>query len=56
MTPSSEGTFIALWQEGLGTAEIARRLGIPYGTVLTCAKRLLEHCKIQPRPCGGAYP
>ena len=33
MTPTDEATFIALWQQGLETAEIAQRLGIPRGTV-----------------------
>jgi hypothetical protein len=28
MTPADEATFIALWQQGLDTAEIAMRLGV----------------------------
>jgi hypothetical protein len=33
MTPADEAHFIALWQQGLETAEIALRMGIPRGAV-----------------------
>jgi hypothetical protein len=29
MTPADEARFIQLWQQGLDTATIAQRLGIP---------------------------
>jgi hypothetical protein len=56
MTPADEATFIALWNEGLESAEIGRQLCIPRGTVSSRAKRLVAQGKIQPRQRGGAYP
>jgi hypothetical protein len=56
MTPTEEVRFIELWQQGLESAEIARQLGIPRGTVSSRAATLVRQGKIQPRPRGGAYP
>jgi DNA-binding IclR family transcriptional regulator len=56
MTPTDEARFIALWNEGLETAAIAQRLGIPRGTVQSRAHRLQQRGLIQPRPKGGTYP
>jgi hypothetical protein len=53
MTPTDEARFIALWQQGLDTAAIARQLGIPRGTVFSRANRLQQQGKIQPRPRVG---
>jgi hypothetical protein len=54
VTPAEqEATLIALWNEGLETAEIAQRLGTPRGTVQSRAYRLQQQGKIQPRPRGG---
>ncbi len=53
MAPTDEARFIALWQQGLDTAEIARQLDIPRGTVFSRANRLQQQGKIQPRPRGG---
>ena len=51
----AEATFIALWNQGLETTEIAQRLSIPKGTVQSRAHRLQQRGLIQPRPKGGAY-
>jgi|SRR5882724_2429858 transposase len=51
-----EATFIDLWQQGLEIADIAQRLGVPYGTIQSRAHRLQREGKIQPRGRGGAYP
>jgi DNA-binding transcriptional MocR family regulator len=56
MTPADEAHFIALWQQGRTSAEIAQALGIPMGTVSSRAHTLQQQGKIQPRPRGGAYP
>jgi hypothetical protein len=56
MTPADEATFIALWTEGLTTAAIAQRLGIPLGTVKSRAHTLAHAGKLTPRPRGGASP
>lgn len=56
MTPTEEVRFIELWQQGLESAEIARQLGIPRGTVSSRAATLVRQGKIQPRPRGGVYP
>jgi hypothetical protein len=56
MTPAEEQEFIALWTEGLPTAAIAQRLGIPVGTVKSRAHTLAHAGKLAPRPRGGAYP
>jgi DNA-binding transcriptional MocR family regulator len=56
MTPTDEAEFIAPWNEGLETAIVATRLGIPRGTVQSRAHRLQQRGLIQPRPKGGAYP
>lgn len=50
-----EAEFIELWQRGLETAEIARRLGIPAGTVSSRAHVLQLQGKTQARPRGGAH-
>jgi DNA-binding CsgD family transcriptional regulator len=55
MTPAEEQEFIALWTQGLETAEIARRLSIPPGTVSSRAHVLQLRGKIQARPRGGAH-
>ena len=55
MTPADEATFIALWTQGLATAEMAERLGVPRGTIQSRAHRLQQRGLIQPRPKGGAY-
>jgi hypothetical protein len=55
MTPAEEARFIELWTQGLETAEIARRLGIPVGTVSSRAHVLQLRGKIQARPRGGAH-
>jgi hypothetical protein len=51
-----EADFIALWRAGVETAEMARRLGIPVGTVSSRAKRLRDRGLIDARPRGGHYP
>jgi transposase len=56
MTSAEEAEFIALWTEGLETADIAQRLGVPKGTVQLRAHRLQQRGLIQPRLKGGAYP
>jgi hypothetical protein len=56
VTPEEEARFIALWHAGTETAEIARQLGIPRGTVASRAHALRQQGKIQVRPKGGAYP
>jgi hypothetical protein len=56
MTPTDEATFITLWNAGMETAEIARQLGIPRGTVASRAHALRQQGKIQGRPKGGNYP
>jgi hypothetical protein len=56
MTPADEARFIELWQQGLDTAAIGQRLGIPRGTVSSRASTLVRQGKIRPRPRGGAYP
>jgi DNA-directed RNA polymerase specialized sigma24 family protein len=45
MTPAEKQEFIRLWTQGLETAEIARQLGIPQGTVSSWANALQN-----PRP------
>jgi hypothetical protein len=55
MTPAEE-RFIALWNAGTETAEIARQLGIKATTAQSRAYRLQLRGLIQPRPRGGAYP
>ena len=52
----AEAHFVELWTAGVETAEIARRLGIPKGTVSSRASALVRQGKIQSRPRGGAYP
>jgi len=52
----AEATFIALWNQGLETTEIAQRLSIPKGTVQSRAHRLQQRGLIQPRPKDVAYP
>jgi hypothetical protein len=42
MTPTEEVRFIELWQQGLESAEIARQLGIPRGTVSSRAATLVR--------------
>jgi hypothetical protein len=56
MTPTDEAHFIALWQQGRTSGEIAQALGVPLGTVSSRAHALQQQGKIQPRPRGGAYP
>jgi hypothetical protein len=56
MTPAEEARFITLWNAGTETAEIARQLGIPVGTVYSRATTLARQGKIQRRPKGGNYP
>jgi hypothetical protein len=56
MTSAEEQEFIRLWNAGTETAAIAQQLGIPVGTVSSCASTLARQGKIQPRPKGGAYP
>jgi DNA-directed RNA polymerase specialized sigma24 family protein len=46
MTPTAELEFIALWNPGTKTAEIARQLGIPRGTVASRAYALRQQGKI----------
>jgi len=41
-----ESTFIDLWQQGLEITEIAQRMGIPDGTVISRAHRLQQEGKI----------
>jgi hypothetical protein len=53
MTPDEEATFIALWQRGMETAEIAEQLGIPAGTARSRAYALQQQGKIPARPKGG---
>jgi len=53
MTPEEEATFITLWQQGLTSAAIAARLGIPPGTARSRAYTLQQQGKIPPRPKGG---
>jgi hypothetical protein len=52
MTPAEEQEFIALWNAGTPTAEIAARLGIPAGTARSRAYTL-QQGKIAARPKGG---
>jgi len=54
MTPADEAAFIALWQEGLTTAAMAERLGVPTGTVKSRSYTLVRQGKIQPRQRGRA--
>jgi hypothetical protein len=56
VSPDEEQVFIQLWQQGLDTATIGQRLGIPRGTVSSRAATLVRQGKIEPRPRGGAYP
>jgi hypothetical protein len=56
MAQDEEARFIALWQAGLETPEIARQLGIKATTAQSRAYRLQQRGLIQPRPRGGAYP
>jgi hypothetical protein len=54
MTPAeAEARFIELWTEGVTTAAIAERLGIPPGTARSRAYALQQAGKIAPRPRGG---
>jgi DNA-binding transcriptional MocR family regulator len=55
MTPDEEAEFITLWNRGFETAEIARQLGIPPGTVRSRAHVLQQRGLIQPRPRGGPH-
>ena len=55
MTPEAEQEFIRLWQAGVETAAIARRFGIPAGTVSSRARALQQRGLIQSRPRGGAH-
>jgi hypothetical protein len=55
MARSWEAEFMELWRTGVDTAEIARQLGIPQGTVSSRAHTLQRQGKIQPRPRGGAH-
>jgi Winged helix-turn-helix DNA-binding len=50
-----EPEFIKLWNAGTETAEIARQLGIPTGTVSSRANALQKRGVIQPRPRGGPH-
>src|SRR5262245_16996784 len=52
----AKAQLIALWNAGIKTAEIARRLGIPRGTVQSRAHRLQQQGTIQPRPRSGNFP
>jgi len=51
-----EPEFIELWTAGVEASEIARRLGIPLGTVHSRAGRLRREGKVEARPRGGNYP
>src|SRR5262245_61526998 len=51
-----DATFITLWQTGIETTEIARRLGIKSTTAQSRARRLQQRGLIAPRPRGGEYP
>jgi hypothetical protein len=42
MTPADEATFIALWQQGMETATIACRLGIPHSRIASRAHTLRQ--------------
>jgi hypothetical protein len=55
MAQEWEAEFIRLWNAGTETAEIARRLGIPQGTVSSRANALQKRGLIQPRPRGGPH-
>jgi len=46
MTPAEEARFCQLWEEGLTTAAIAQRLGIPEGTARSRAYALQQAGKI----------
>ena len=50
-----EATFIELWNEGVDTADMAQRPGIPRSTVASRAHTLVRQGKIAPRPRGN-YP
>jgi hypothetical protein len=52
MAPA-EQAFIALWEQGLTTAAIAARLGIPPGTARSRAYALQQRGLITARPKGG---
>jgi DNA-directed RNA polymerase specialized sigma24 family protein len=52
MTPAEEAEFIALWTQGLTTAMIAERLGIPAGTARSRAFTLQQQGKIAAQPRG----
>jgi hypothetical protein len=55
MTPADEARFIDLWNAGTETAEMARRLSIPPGTVSSRAHALQQRGLIQPRPRGDPH-
>jgi DNA-binding IclR family transcriptional regulator len=55
MAQDWEPEFIRLWNAGTETAEIARQLGIPQGTVSSRANALQKRGLIQPRPRGGPH-
>ncbi len=54
--PETQAQFIALWEQGLGTAEIARHLGLTRTTVHRRARCLQRRGLIQPRRRGGTSP
>jgi hypothetical protein len=57
MTPEEEGQFVVWWQQGMRVEEIARRLGIPQGTVSSRAAGLRKKgYDLEKRPNGGAFP
>jgi hypothetical protein len=56
MTAADDAQFIALWEQGLPTPEIARRLGITATTAQSRARRFQQRGLIQPRPQGGGEP
>lgn len=56
MTPAAEAPCIALREQGLDHAAIARHLGIPIGTASSRASTLIRQGTLPPRPRGGAYP
>ena len=56
MISAADARFIELWQQGLETAAIARRLGITAAAAQSRAPRLQQRGLIQPRPRGGTYP
>jgi hypothetical protein len=55
MARSWEAEFMELWRAGVETAEIARQMGIPQGTVSSRAHVLQLQGKIEPRPRGGPH-